>query len=109
VLPRLTDVVNDAVALGQCCEKGESIAFLVFDIADAFNNIPVRPDERRFTCASIGGKFIVFDSLVFGSGSSPTVWGRFAAWLGRSIVAICDEWRLRAQVYVDDPLLVVRG
>ena len=109
VLPRLKDVVNDAVWLAQQCGADESVVFLALDVADAFNNVPVRPEERRFTCASIKGRYIVFDSLVFGSGSSPTVWGRFAAWLGRSLVAVCDDTFVRAQVYVDDPLLALRG
>ena len=88
VLPRINDVINDAVNLHRFCSTGEQLEFLGFDIADAFNNIPVRLNERRFLCASIAGKFIVFDSLVFGSGSSPTIWGRYAAFLGRSLSAL---------------------
>ena len=76
VLPRITDVINDAYTLRQA-DDGD-LEFLCFDISDAFNNVPVHPEERRFLCASVQGKFIVFDSLVFGSGSSPTVGGRFA-------------------------------
>lgn len=81
-------MVNDAFNLQQFLQEDEQLEFLGFDISDAFNNIPVRSDERRFLCAAIGGKYIVFDSLVFGSGSSPTVWGRYAALLGRAISAV---------------------
>ena len=40
---------------------------------------------------------------MFGSISSPTLWGRFAAWLSRSLMAACPH--LRVQTYVDDPLI----
>ena len=50
---------------------------------------------------------IVFDTLVFGSGSSPTLWGRYMAWLGRSSSAISPTTGL--QIYVDDPAMVLTG
>lgn len=49
--------------------------------------------------------FIVYDVLVFGSKSSPTVWGRFAAYLGRIVCSILPE--VGTQVYVDDPIFVL--
>ena len=53
---------------------------------------------------------MVFLSLVFGSGSSPTVWGRFAAMAGRLIAATFQYGdSLRTQIYVDDPIFVARG
>jgi hypothetical protein len=88
ILPGIFDVVLDIIALYRRCETHESVVMLVIDICDAFNNIPVRENERRFTCAEVDGKFVVFKSLVFGSGSSPTVWGRFAAFAGRFIMSL---------------------
>lgn len=41
--------------------------------------------------------YVVYKVLVFGPKSSPTLWGRFAACLGRS----------EGQVYVGDPVWVV--
>ena len=102
-------MVNDAFFLHQHCEDGEELEFLGFDISDAFNNVPVAHAEKRFLCAAIKNKFVVFDSLVFGSGSSPTIWGRYAALLGRSLAALFDPTELRIQIYVDDPLLLARG
>jgi hypothetical protein len=61
---------------------------LAIDICDAFNNIRVRSNEHRFTCAEIDGLFVVFKVLVFGSGSSPTVWGRFSAFIGRFVSSL---------------------
>ena len=109
VLPRLLDVVNDVVKLAQHLEVGEELWFVGIVIADAFSNVLVNPDEKRYLCAAIGGKFVVFDSLVFGSGSSPTIWGRYGAWLGRSLAALFDSSEFRSQLYVDDPLFSIRG
>ena len=39
---------------------------------------------------------------MFGSVSSPTLWGRFASLLGRSLSSICRN--LGIQIYVDDPV-----
>ena len=50
---------------------------------------------------------IIYDVLVFGSRSSPTVWGRYAAFLGRALAATFRECKF--QIYVDDPLLVLPG
>lgn len=37
------------------------------------------------------------------------LWGRVAAWLGRATQSIFERARVRTQIYVDDPVLVVRG
>ena len=112
VLPGIQHVVGDILALARDCQNNEGVWMLCYDISDAFNNIPVDPSETPFTCAKIettsGDFFVVFDSLVFGSGSSPTVWGRFAAWLGRSTAAIIPS-DFRQEIYVDDPVLVAKG
>ena len=57
----------------------------------------------------VDGVYYSFTVLVFGSGSAPTVWGRFAALLGRSTMLVSDPDRLRLEIYVDDPVYAVRG
>ena len=52
-------------------------------------------------------ELIVFDTLVFGAASSPTIWGRFAAFLARTIVAV--EPSVTCQIYVDDPAFALHG
>ena len=64
----------------------------------------MRPHERRFHCAYIRGKVFAYRRLVFGSKASPTLWGRAAAWLGRSTAALLSD-ASRLNIYVDDPLL----
>ena len=66
--------------------------------------------DRKFTVAAANMEngvqhFIAYMVLVFGSKSSPTIWGRFAALLGRSLAAVCKE--THTQIYVDDPIFVV--
>ena len=54
------------------------------DIKDAFLNMPVAPRERRAQCYKIWERYATSDSLVFGAGPSPLIWGRMAAWAGRA-------------------------
>ena len=103
LLPRVTDAIEDALEIFR---KGGKPAFLAVDIRDAFHNIPSGKD-RAFTSAAFRDKtgtlkIVVYDVLVFGSVSSPTLWGRYAAWFGRSLASINPDIRL--QTYVDDPL-----
>ena len=110
ILPRLLDVAIQAIRVYRD-ERAPWLAAV--DIRDAFMNIPSGPD-KRFTVAArpkhgaTGDmEIIIFDALVFGAGSSPTIWGRYAAWLGRSCAAIVPE--ANVQIYVDDPIFVLAG
>lgn len=106
ILPRLLDVVTSCIKMMQ---DGLQPTLAVADIRDAFHNIPAGRD-RKFTVAAANMEngvqhFIAYMVLVFGSKSSPTIWGRFAALLGRSLAAVCKE--THTQIYVDDPIFVV--
>ena len=110
ILPRLLDVTQQAVRVYR---DGRQPWLAAVDVKDAFMNVPAGPD-KRFTVAARpkakpqeGMELIVFDALVFGAGSSPTIWGRFAAWLGRAFAAIVPK--ASAQIYVDDPIFVLAG
>ena len=103
VLPRLRDAVMDGLDLLRECRSGESVQLAVIDIQDAFHCIPVRPDEQRFQATLFQGRYHVFRVVIFGSGSAPTIWGRVAAWIGRSTQALLPPAFARLQVFVDDP------
>ena len=104
MLPRLSDVVAD---LRELSAPGKEEAFMLgTDVSEAFHQVPLHPSERQYTVAALGGRYYVFKVLVFGSSSAPTVWGRYAAFLGRSTAAVVGADPLRLQVYVDDPLYV---
>ena len=109
VLPRPSDLVADLLELGASAPNGSEVLLLGVDIQDAFHQVPLRQAEWRYTVVLIGGTFFVFTVLVFGSGSSPTVWGRFAALLGRSTCAVLHQSRFRTEVYVDDPVYAASG
>ena len=109
ILPRLLDVVSSLLAIYR---RGKRPYLAGVDIRDAFMNIPAGKD-RRFTVAALSRRnkgnsyyLVIFNTLVFGSASSPTLWGRMAAWLGRttSAVSLADT-----QLYVDDPVYALEG
>ena len=102
LLPRLLDVV---LSLLNVYRKGGKPYLAGMDIRDAFMNIPAGAD-RKYTVAAVPGAIVVFNTLVFGSASSPTLWGRMAAWLGRSTAAVTNT---DPQCYVDDPIFVLFG
>ena len=112
ILPRLLDVVSSILA---SYRRGKAPYLAGVDIRDAFMNIRAGRD-RRFTAAAVPGsrnrrgkkrhRIILTNTLVFGSASSPTVWGRAAAWLGRSSAAVSTA---DLQCYVDDPVYVLDG
>ena len=104
LLPRVLDAVNDALEI---LRKGGSPAFLAVDVRDAFHNIPSGSD-KSFTTAAFrnragDNKILCYDVLVFGAVSSPSIWGRYASFLGRSLGAIAPA--LGLQIYVDDPII----
>ena len=110
ILLRLLDVAQQAIRVYR---DGQQPWLAAVDVKDAFMNVPSGAD-KRFTVAARpktqpeeGMEIIVFDTLVFGAGSSPTIWGRFAAWLGRSCAAIVPD--ASTQIYVDDPIFVLAG
>ncbi len=103
------DFVNDALELSQYNPGNTTLHLFGTDIFDAFHQVPLHPSEWRFTAASFKGKYYVFKVLVFGSASAPTIWGRYAAFAGRSTSAICGHMGIRMQMYVDDPVFIASG
>ena len=111
LLPRLLDVA--AHVLEQYRKGQEECWLAAVDIRDAFMNIPVMQD--RFALAAVvpvahqdqRQQILVFDTLVFGAASAPTIWGRYAAFLGRTISAIQPQ--TGCQIYVDDPIFTLTG
>ncbi len=78
-------------------------------MSDAFHLIPLRQDEWRFALARIGQRIYVFRVAIFGAASAPLVWGRFAAFLGRTTAAVTLPHAARVQIYLDDPIISLAG
>lgn len=102
ILPKLIDVVEDALDI---YKRGGRPCFLAIDIRGAFHTVPAG-DDRKYTCGAFetenGKHVLAYDVLVFGSVSSPTLWGRFASWFGRTSISINPKVSL--QTYADDPI-----
>jgi hypothetical protein len=111
VLPRVSDFIEGVLldAYGSVdtykqphFQDNTSIWLFGIDISDAFSQVPLNNKEKRFAVAFVNDKFWVFHCLVFGSGSAPTAWGKFAAFLGRSTAALAND-NFHLQIYVGDP------
>ena len=110
VLPRATDLINSTLRLWEAARPGEFLEFLTIDIADAFLNLQIKEGERANTIIRAqDGDYLVYKGVPFGLATAPLLWGRVAAWLGRATQSIFERARVRTQIYVDDPVLVVRG
>eukprot|EP00969_Alexandrium_andersonii_P204332 9029726-Alexandrium_andersonii.AAC.1 len=55
VLPRISDVVSDTVDLLRR-HGPELVSFLGTDVANAFRQVPLSPDEQKFTVVVLWGK-----------------------------------------------------
>ena len=88
------------------------IELLVTDVVDAFWLVPLHPRERRYDCIRYNGVYYVFLRTAQGSRGAPLTWAAVAAVLARllqSLFVTSTGQEARLQVYVDDPLLAVRG
>ena len=122
VLPRITDVVDDAMVLmreGRTrfakFRTATQLEALVLDFVEAFWQLPLRPEERRFFCAKIRGYFYVFLRTPQGSRGAPLTWLAFIALVARLSMAAGEHFGslvdalVALSVYVDDPIVLTFG
>jgi hypothetical protein len=113
-LPKATDVAFDIL---DCITKNEllpdeAIELLVLDFVDAFWNIPLAPEERKFFVGMLRGKLYVFLRAAQGSRNGPLAWAGVISLVMRLVQSVFWEYGrcpLRLNTYVDDPLCVIRG
>ena len=75
-----------------------------------FHTVGVRAEELPHQIVKgFDGEYVGYETVLFGGAGSPGVWGRAAAFLGRSGQALFSTGETRIQVYVDDPCTVWRG
>ncbi|CAK0809933.1 unnamed protein product, partial [Prorocentrum cordatum] len=105
VLPRLLDVLKDLMSLMEApSARDVGVDMMVLDWEDAFHSVGVRSEELPHQIVrGFEGEFVGYETILFGGGGSPLVWGRTAAFLGRSGQALFSRQEARIQVYVDDP------
>ena len=73
-MPRLRDVVDNAMwMMGQCLE-GEEIEQAVIDLSDAVKTLPVEEEERPLQIARADcNTFVGYDTIVFGGKRQPVI------------------------------------
>ena len=107
VLPRLCDAVNSILEAMRAA-KSETALFVI-DIADAFWQLPLAMQERRFFCFKYKAKYVVFERLAQGSRNAPLAWCRFIGMISRITAAIMADDPFQLQTFVDDPLVISSG
>ena len=109
LLPRTSDALDDALYLMSQCERGEQVEWFVMDYSDWFYNVPLHPSERCYFTWSYKGRWVAFLTQAQGSKNAPLVCGRVAAMVARITQSMFNDAHLRLQLYVDDPLMSLRG
>ena len=121
-LPRAMDTVTDILQLSSVgaywtsdteveFEENTSyeIGFMVLDLSDAFWNVPLHPEERRYFVFKCRSRWYVVLRTAQGSRNAPLTWGRLMAQSARAAQSTAPPERMRIETYVDDPLVVMRG
>ena len=85
------------------------VEMLVIDIVDAFLNSRTQEEERAYAIVTDEEHYYAYRGVPFGLASAPLLWGRVAAWLGRSAQAVSKPSGLAMQIYVDDPIPTAAG
>ena len=116
VLPRVSDAVQSALKLAQVCKDDEAVSLFIADVSDAFWLIPLHKAEQKFFVATLHKRFYVFKRTAQGSRGAPLTFSAVMSLLTRFVQSILCTTKARGnvpegfmQVYVDDPLTVIRG
>ena len=107
ILPRVGDAVSDGLQIRRA-DTG-FVEYMVADFADAFFMLPLAEGERKFVAFYAFGRYFLARVLMFGAKSSPTLWGRCAAFLARSAQSLSDDTVTAIQLFVDDTIAQSRG
>ena len=111
VLPRLKDAVESCLDLGEAEPEPstDDIEIVIADFADAYCHLRADEREWEYLWGRSDGKWLLYVMLCFGLAGAPLVWCRLAAFLGRIAQALLLPEEGRLQIYIDDPLLLLRG
>ena len=117
VLPRVSDAVQSALVMMSDLQAEEQLTMLITDVIDAFWLVPLRHVERKYFCAKLKGRYYAFLRTAQGSRAAPLTFAATIALAGRLVQSLlsgpCLHRRsyqeARMQVYVDDPLTLIRG
>lgn len=126
VLPRITDAVGNAPSLVNWMTPNAASAasgsvlgvqHIVIDATDAFWEISLHPDERRFFVGKLGDSFLVYLRTAQGSRVAPITWAAVFGLVCRCVQSLFytgnrhkpGRFEVELQVYVDDPWAALLG
>ena len=110
LLPRLLDVVWDILDLLVArSSTGGDIDALIIDFKDAFYQIPALEEEMAFLVGVMRRTYFIYDRVAQGTRGAPLLWGRTVALVNRLTAGLFDLTKWRSSIYVDDPIIHVRG
>ena len=81
------------------------------DLSDAYCHLPVHPEEHA-NCLSPGvypPETLMWVAMLFGFRGAPLLMGRFAACLARLWQSLIAPSEMQSQLYMDDPIWIMRG
>ena len=90
----------------------DDVELLITDVSDSFFLVPLHARERKYFVIKYRGAFLAFVRTAQGSRGAPPSWAVIMSLIARVVQSVFvtetgEEGRL--QVYVDDPLLSVKG
>ena len=109
LLPAVLDVVNDSLDMMATLLEYDAMEYMVLDYTDAFYKLPLHPEERKFYTAHFNGMFLNWNRIAQGSKNGPQLFGRLSAMIARLTQGVFDPPRLRLHVYIDDPIVILKG
>ena len=132
LLPRTIHAINGTLSLLSLVfgadeateweEEEADVEYLVLDYVNAFWQIPLRPDERRFFSGRVRNRWYTYKRCAQGSRLGPFSWGAVIALTnrlmqpmflrrqrGRQQAKKDSAFFLLLRTYVDDPLATVAG
>ena len=115
ILPRLFDAILRMLFLMSCMSGApdEVLLAMVLDYTQAFWQVPIRPEERKFFCTSawLRGKrrYIAFLRAAQGSVMAPLLWCRIIALVMCLAQSLFSTSEMNLMCYVDDPLAIAIG
>ena len=117
ILPMATHAIGGVLSLMDKFgpKRKRAVRFLIADVSDAFWLIALSKRESKFFVSKHRGRWLVFLSTAQGSRGAPLSWTAIAALVARCVESLfftdnsCTELDAKMQLYVDDPLLAMRG
>ena len=111
-------MIADILALLAQARCAETVELLVLDAKDAYWQVPLHPDERKYYCAQLAGaagrkRYLAFTRTAQGSVGAPLAWSVIFGIICRLMLGVLHcpivPSSERLEVYVDDPVLALRG